>query len=138
MVRYGEGFFKHVLLFMFTSSLVLQHFVNPKLTELHWNIYLQFILYVMSFWFSAFGNVTTDVPEPLDTLIHSVFFSCTFWTKQYFSSYTLLWKRTIQQSRDLRNRLESVRDLLIFDQLISWLHSWYWLHMANFVLNKYI
>lgn len=51
MTRYGEGFFKHMLLFVFTSSLVLRHFVNPKLTEIQWNIYLQFILYVISFWF---------------------------------------------------------------------------------------
>lgn len=54
MARYREGVFKHMLLFMFTSSLVLRHFVNPKLTEIQWNI--QFILYVISLFFSIWKH----------------------------------------------------------------------------------
>lgn len=136
MARYGEGFFKHMLLFMFTSSLVLHHFVNPKLTEIQWNI--QFILYVIYFCFSAFGNIATDVPKPLDILASSGFFGCTSCTKQYFPSYILLWKRKTPHNRDLQNQLESVRDLLTLDQFTSLLYLWHWLDMVKFVFNKHI
>ena len=138
MARYGEEFFKHVLLFMFTSSLVLHHFTNPKLTEIHWNIYLQFILYVISFCFSAFGNVKTDVPKPPDILMYSGFFSYTSCIKQYFPGYILLWKRKTPYNRDLQNQLENVTELLTLDQLISLLCLCHWLDMAKFVFNKYI
>lgn len=132
MARYWEGLFRLRLLFMFTSSLVLHHFVNPKLTEIHRNIYLQFPKEIY-FCFSAFGNVTTDVPKPLDVPI--VF-------HLWFLNYTILCQthssveRKIPRNRDLQNQLENVRDFLISDHIISCL--WHWLDMAMSVINKYI
>ena len=134
----GEGFLKHVLLFLFASTLVLHHFVNLKLTEIHWNIYSQFILCVFYLCFTKFGTVTTDVFKPLDILIYRGFFSCISWTKKYFCSYFLLWKMKFPHNRNLQNQLESVRGLLTLDQLILWLYFLYWLDMINFAFNKYI
>lgn len=75
---------------------------------------------ILTLWFlSVFQYLgMTDIPNLLDILIWSGFFSCIFCTKRYSPSYIHLWKWKTSHNRILKNQLESVRHLLTF---------WHWI-----------